>query len=186
MTIRSGRQRRASGFGAQSRTARGELRQAREAINATLTIPGPYAEVEQALRIGPDHLIALAYLAASKTEDGRFDALLTTRGWRRWVRLPASIEFRRTPRAAHAVVHLTWRARWRPHLFPVMEADLGLRPVSDKSTELVFTGEYRPPGGLGGLVVDRLVGGRVAVSTAEAFLEDLGAAIETDLGRRQA
>jgi uncharacterized membrane protein len=67
-----------------------------------------------------------------------------------------------------------------------MEANLGLRPVSEKSTELVFTGEYRPPGGLVGLVVDRLVGGRVALSTAEEFLEDLGAAIETDLGRRQA
>jgi hypothetical protein len=184
MTFRSDRQRRVPGFGAQSFEASGEVRPGPQVITATLTVPEPYAEVEKTLRIGPDHLIALAYLAASTTEVGRFDAILTARGWRRWVRLPASIEFRRA-REAHAVVHLTWRARWRPLLFPVMEADVGLRPVSEKSTELVFSGEYRPPGGLVGLVLDRLAGGRVALSTAEAFLEDLGAAIETDLGRHR-
>ena len=184
MTSGPGRERQAPALGAEHPAAHGELHPARESISATVTVAVAYAAVEQALRIGPDHLIALAYLSASTTEDGRFDAILTTRGWRRWLRLPAGIEFRRTPREAHAVVHLSWRARWRPHLFPVMEANIGLRPVSESRTELVFTGEYRPPGGLVGLVADRLAGGRLALSTAEAFLEDLGAAIEKDLGER--
>jgi hypothetical protein len=134
--------------------------------------------------VGPDHLVALAYLRASSSEDGRFDAVLTTRGWRRWLRLPARIEFFHTAsRSAHAIVHLTWQSRYSAHLFPVMDADLALRPISENSTELVFTGVYRPPGGIAGLLADRLVGGRLALSTAEAFVEDLAAAIEQDLAR---
>lgn len=185
MPIRPDRRRQDAAAAAHPE-ARGELHPPREAVTAAVTVAGPYAAVEKALRIGPDHLIALAYLRASTTEDGRFDAVLTTRGWRRWLRLPARIEFSRTDsRSEHALVHLTWQSRFSPQLLPVMEADLGLRPVSEHSTELVFTGEYRPPGGLAGLLADRLVGGRVALSTAEAFLEDLASAIERDLGRPQ-
>ena len=140
MTSGPGRERQAPALGAEHPAAHGELHPARESISATVTVAVAYAAVEQALRIGPDHLIALAYLSASTTEDGRFDAILTTRGWRRWLRLPAGIEFRRTPREAHAVVHLSWRARWRPHLFPVMEANIGLRP--DSLVELPEVGPW--------------------------------------------
>ena len=185
MPIRPDR-RRQTAAGAAHQQAHGELHPPHEAVTAAVTVAGAYPAIEKALRIGPEHLIALAYLRASTTDDGRFDAVLTTRGWRRWLRLPARIQFFRTgARGEHAIVHLSWQSRFSPQLFPVMEADLGLRSVSAQSTEIVLTGEYRPPGGLVGLLADRLVGGRVALSTAEAFLEDLAAAIEKDLGRPQ-
>ncbi|MDA8312192.1 MAG: hypothetical protein M0Z46_16620 [Actinomycetota bacterium] len=170
--------------GAAHAPAHGERHASREIVTATVVVAASYAAIEQALRVGPDQLIALAYLRAATTEDGRFHAVLTTRGWRRWLRFPATIEFFRPASGSpHAIVHLSWRSSYSAELFPVMEADLGLRPVSENSTELVLSGEYRPPGGIVGLLVDRLVGGRVAVSTAEAFVEDLAAAIEQDLAR---
>lgn len=161
--------------------ARGESRHGREVVTASATVSAPYGAIEEILHVRPDELVALSYLGAKTAGDGGFDAVLTTRAWRQWLHLPAVISFRTIPRGEHAVIHLTWRARWWPQLLPTMEADLGLHPLSERATELSFTGEYVPPGGLIGEIVDWLVGGRVALSTAEAFVEDLAAAIERRL-----
>ena len=163
----------------------GRLAPAVEKIVASTTIEESSFDVEGALRIRPDHLMALAFPGAGPSGDGLLDVVLTTRGLRRWLRIPARIEFR-TPggRPTGAVLHLQWRARRHASLFPVMEADLMVRPSSSSSAEIVLAGEYRPPLGLFGFVADRVIGSRLAISTAQAFLDDLARSISTDLSAR--
>ena len=159
----------------------GRLAPAVERIVVSKTIDESSLDVEGALRIRPDHLMALAFPGAGPSGDGRVDVILTTRGLRRWLRIPARIELRTPPdRHAGAVLHLQWRARRHASLFPVMEADLMVRPSSSTSAEIVLAGEYRPPLGLFGFVADRVIGSRLAISTAQAFLDDLARSISTD------
>lgn len=169
---------RRSGGRAGAPEAHGAVEAPREAIAAAITVHKPFTLIEAALRRAPDRLLALAYVQPSPSERGRFDALLTARGWRRWLRLPARVEFSSSVVRSHALLHLVWRSRIGARAFPVMEADIAVRPAPGEATEVRFDGTYRPPGGVFGLVADRLVGGRVALSTAEAFLEDLAAALE--------
>jgi len=160
----------------------GGLAGAVEQITASTTIDKSSLEVAEALRIRPDHLMALAFPGAGPSGDGRVDVILSTQGWRRWLRIPARIEFR-TPADGHtgAIIRLQWRARRYASLFPVMEADILIRPTSGSNTKIVLVGEYRPPLGLIGLVADRLIGARVAISTAQVFLEDVVKGISSDL-----
>jgi hypothetical protein len=152
-----------------------------EKITASRLVEGSSSDVAEALRIRPDHLMALAFPGAGPSGDGRVDVILTARGWCRWLRIPARIEFR-TPASGHtgAVIQLRWHARNHARLFPTMEADIMIRTTSTTGTELLLVGEYQPPLGLIGFLADRLIGGRAAISTAQAFLEDLAGAIASD------
>jgi hypothetical protein len=152
-----------------------------EKIHVARTVPEPYPNADEALRRRPAHLIGLAYLSPTPTSQGSFRAVLSTRRWRRWIQLPACINFTATAPQSEAVIHITWNARFHPRLFPTMEADLVLHPLSASTTELNLFGNYRPPLGLLGLVFDRLIGGRVAVATANAFMDDLSDALVRDM-----
>lgn len=160
---------------------KGDLARPVEKITASRLVEGSSSDVAEALRLRPDHLMALAFPGAGPSGDGRVDVMLTVRGWRRWLRIPARIEFR-TPASGHtgAVIQLRWHARCHARLYPTMEADIMIRTISTTGTELLLVGEYRPPLGLIGFLADRLIGGRVAISTAQAFLEDLARAIASD------
>lgn len=158
------------------------LTRAIEQITLSRTIDKSSLEVSEALRIRPDHLMALAFPGAGPSGDGRADVILSTEGWRRRLRIPARIECT-TPASDHTGVVLRhpWRARRYESPFPVIEADILTRPTSESSTEMGLDGEYRPPLGLIGLVADRRIGARVAVSTSRVFLEDVVKAISSEV-----
>lgn len=62
-------------------------------------------------------------------------------------------------------------------LFPVLDADLTLRPAGDDATMLRLDGTYRPPLGALGAGLDRAVLYRVATATVRAFLRQVSEAI---------
>ncbi len=58
-------------------------------------------------------------------------------------------------------------------LFPVLDADISIRPAGDGGTLLRLDGSYRPPLGMIGDSLDRAILHRVADATIRAFLTGL-------------
>jgi hypothetical protein len=69
-------------------------------------------------------------------------------------------------------VEIGWEAARAPTLFPVMRAQLSAWPLTSTETQLEVEGEYRPPLGVVGNVMDAAVGHRVAEASVHRFLED--------------
>jgi hypothetical protein len=64
-------------------------------------------------------------------------------------------------------------------LLPQLHGDLSFRIAAHNQTELVLTGEYSPPLGGLGLLLDRFVGKRIAIATGKALLERIAADMES-------
>lgn len=162
----------------QQRPGRRDLMPLDRAVVASRTVEAPFSDVERAVRVCLAQLVEAAF---PSTEQSRYDLVadVSMRHWSRHTRVPVAfeVESARHGRSGQ-IAHLRWRARRHPKLFPVMEADLVLRPSSGKGSELVLEGAYRAPFRLLGLLGDLLIGRLVARSTAEAFIDGLSGALE--------
>jgi hypothetical protein len=72
-------------------------------------------------------------------------------------------------------IQLEWEAANRPHLFPLMEAELSIYPLTPTETQLDFQGTYDPPFGILGEWVDTLIGHRIAEASSHHFVQDVAA-----------
>jgi hypothetical protein len=72
---------------------------------------------------------------------------------------------------------LTWEPVGRHGLLPRLDADLELGALGGDRTQLAISARYRPPLGVVGRAVDRVLLHRVAEATLKDFLDRLGAAI---------
>jgi hypothetical protein len=79
------------------------------------------------------------------------------------------------------ILDIGWEARQAPGLFPVMRAELSFWPLASDETQLEIKGDYRPPLGAVGTVVDAAIGHRIAEAVVHRFLEDIGAEIAKEL-----
>jgi hypothetical protein len=68
---------------------------------------------------------------------------------------------------------LKWQAAKMPSLFPVMEAELSIYPLTGTETQLDFSGLYEPPLGALGKVVNAMVGHRIAEVSVHRFVSDV-------------
>jgi hypothetical protein len=66
-----------------------------------------------------------------------------------------------------------WEAARRPGLFPLMEAELSIYPLTPTETQLDFLGHYEPPLSVIGDAVNALVGHRVAEASVHRFVADV-------------
>lgn len=85
--------------------------------------------------------------------------------------------------AAHdhiAVLPLRWEATGPAGgLFPVLDADITLMPAGEH-TKLVLAGSYRPPLGVIGATLDKIVLHRVATATISSLLRELAHELTKD------
>ena len=133
-------------------------------------------DVERALRVEPERLTRLAFESVP-ADGGRAITLFATKS-HLVARVLARLEWSTpSPGESQAVIGLTWRSIRAERLFPVMNGELFVRS-QPTGCDLVFEGSYRPPLGIVGLVLDHLVGRRLAVRAAEDFIEGLAAALE--------
>ena len=148
-----------------------------ERLRVSRVVTRSNVDVERELRIQPEQVLRLAYGETVDTSGAEIS--LAPYPSLTWLRVPVHVESS-TPVGEHcgAVISIRWTATWMPHLFPAMEADLSVRPERSGACELVLDGRYRPPLGLAGLILDRLVGRWVASTTARSFLDRLGDCIE--------
>ncbi len=151
-----------------------------ERVRVTRQIRRPSLEADQALRIRPDQLIQVAYGCGASGQDEAKISLAPLAS-QSWFRVPASFEVR-TPAPDHraAAISLRWQATRFARHFPVMDADLEVRPAANGETTLVLDGTYQPPLGLIGLIFDHLLGRRIAVATAKDFVVRLARSIEDE------
>ncbi len=78
-------------------------------------------------------------------------------------------------------VPLSWQATHAEHLFPEMYGYLEAFPTTSSATELAIVGEYVPPLGAVGAVVDHAVMHRIAEESVVELLE----AIATEIKERR-
>jgi len=75
------------------------------------------------------------------------------------------------PRMLEIPVH--WKAAERAALFPVMNAQLDVYPLTSTETQLDFHGHYDPPLGVLGSAVDAAVGHRIAEASVHRFVAEV-------------
>ena len=86
-------------------------------------------------------------------------------------------------RERSAVLAVRWEASGPGGgLFPVLDADITLTPRGESATLLALTGAYRPPLGVIGAALDRVVLRRVATATVQGFVDRIGQAVADPAG----
>jgi len=73
---------------------------------------------------------------------------------------------------------ITWHATGPKGLFPSLEGELEVAALGPSLTQLGLSARYKPPFGLVGESLDRVLLHRVAESTIRDFVERVGAALQ--------
>lgn len=78
-------------------------------------------------------------------------------------------------------LHLKWEAATAPRLFPLMNAELAVYPLTSSETQLDFLGVYEPPFGALGKTVNAVVGHRIAEVSVHSFVNDVAGYLRKSL-----
>lgn len=78
-------------------------------------------------------------------------------------------------------IELEWEAATMPRLFPFMKAELAIYPLTSTETQLDLRGNYEPPLGIVGSVIDAAVGNRIAEASVHQFISDVAAYLRNEL-----
>ena len=84
-------------------------------------------------------------------------------------------------RAPTMSIRLRWKAARAAALFPAMDAELLVYPLSRDETQLELHGLYSPPLGAVGSALDSLVGHRIADASVHRFLTDVASFLRSEL-----
>ena len=76
-------------------------------------------------------------------------------------------------RTGTTFIKLRWNAARAAALFPSMEAELIVYPLSKNETQIELHGRYTPPLGAVGSALDSLIGHRVADASVHRFVTDV-------------
>ncbi len=68
---------------------------------------------------------------------------------------------------------LDWEAANLPRLFPVMNGELSIYPLTPTETQLDFRGFYEPPFGAVGKTMNAIAGHRIAEASVSRFVSDV-------------
>ena len=68
---------------------------------------------------------------------------------------------------------LEWEAATMPQLFPLMQGELSIYPLTPTETQLDFSGVYEPPFGVVGKTMNAIVGYRIAEVSVHSFISDV-------------
>ena len=79
--------------------------------------------------------------------------------------------------ATKTLIPLQWEATGPSGVFPSMEADLEIAPLSVDRTQLAMSARYVPPMGAVGRAINRTLLFRVAEATLKDFLDGVGRAL---------
>jgi ribosome-associated toxin RatA of RatAB toxin-antitoxin module len=78
---------------------------------------------------------------------------------------------------------LEWEAASLPGLFPVMQAELSIYPLTPTETQLDFLGHYEPPFGMVGKAMNAVVGYRIAEASVHTFITNVAEYLRQTLGK---
>ena len=75
--------------------------------------------------------------------------------------------------SASTTLLLEWEAATLPRLFPLMQGELAMYPLTSTETQLDFSGIYEPPFGAVGKTMNAIVGHRIAEVSVHRFVNDV-------------
>jgi len=78
-----------------------------------------------------------------------------------------------TPMSPVTRIPIEWSAAQRAALFPIMDAELSVYPLTATETQLDFLGRYEPPLGIVGGALDAIVGHRIAEASVHRLVADV-------------
>jgi hypothetical protein len=143
----------------------------------------PYEQVRTALRTDPQDVFHAATRVAS-TEPATRTSELRVKAGALDVAAEIDVEVEiieeTTARRPTTRFRLSWKAVRMPQLFPLMHAELAVYPLSATETQLAFTGEYEPPLGPLGIVLDAVAGERIAEACVTRFVGDVARHLRSD------
>lgn len=151
----------------------------------------PYADVRDALRAD----IGGIFGRATKSATGRAHALVANLkvdlgaleiGTDVVIEVTSIEEREEGPvgRTRTTFIQLRWAAARSPALFPSMEAELIVYPLSKDETQLELQGRYTPPLGTVGSALDSLIGHRVADASVHRFVTDVASLLRDEIAAR--
>jgi hypothetical protein len=79
-------------------------------------------------------------------------------------------------------IPLEWSAAQRAALFPTMNAELSVYPLTATETQLDFLGRYEPPLGIVGGALDAVVGHRIAEAAVQRLIADVANYLREHVG----
>jgi hypothetical protein len=82
-------------------------------------------------------------------------------------------------------IHLEWEAANMPRLFPFMRAELSVYPLTATETQLDLSGNYEPPFGVVGNVIDSVLGHRIAEAAVHQFIKDIAVYLRSELSKTE-
>ncbi len=82
-------------------------------------------------------------------------------------------------------IHLEWESASLPRLFPFMRAELSVYPLTATETQLDLSGNYEPPFGVVGNVIDSVLGHRIAEAAVHQFIRDIAVYLRTELSKNE-
>jgi hypothetical protein len=148
----------------------------------------PYAHVRDAMSEDPTRIFSAATRAASsRARSVASELRVNVGGLEVSAEVDVSvgtIEHRPADSSggAQSRISIRWKASNRPHLFPLMDAELLLYPLTPTETQLDFLGRYQPPLGILGGAIDAVVGHRIAEASVHRFVSDVAAHLRKTLG----
>ncbi len=78
-----------------------------------------------------------------------------------------------TTSSASTTLFLEWEAATLPRLFPLMQGELSVYPLTTTETQLDFSGSYEPPFGAVGKTMNAIAGHRIAEVSVHRFVSDV-------------
>ena len=88
-----------------------------------------------------------------------------------------------TTASASTKLLLEWEAATLPRLFPLMQGELSVYPLTSTETQLDFCGIYEPPFGAVGKTMNALAGHRIAEASVHRFVNDVAGHLRRALAR---
>jgi hypothetical protein len=146
-------------------------------IRYYMEVPLPAGQVEHALLDSPaDWLSTLAGSAQRRGDHLLTDVGVGPLGPR--LGRPVTIQVGQPVRfPSMTSMPLTWEPVGLDGVLPRLEANIELGALGEDRTQLAISARYRPPLGVVGQTIDRVLLHRVAEATVKDFLDRVGAAI---------
>ncbi len=94
------------------------------------------------------------------------------------------VHLRYTGGSATQALAIGWEPLGEGTSLPSFEGTLVASPETESSCRLTILGAYTPPGGIAGMLFDRLIGFRIATATIAALLAEFKSSIESDYAIR--
>lgn len=82
-------------------------------------------------------------------------------------------------------IRLEWESAHLPRLFPFMRAELSVYPLTATETQLDLSGNYEPPLGVVGSVIDSVLGHRIAEASVHQFIKDIAVYLRMELAEEE-